>query len=107
MITHSNHLHTILDTPLQSGTSLQPGRKCWQGLLLPAPNCLLDFPIDGKGQSLSQYFPQGCRLSQACTELVEVNIAFRLLEAWRNLRLSTADFCSLYSGRYQIRFDTS
>jgi hypothetical protein len=35
------------------------------------------------------------------------NIAFRLLEAWRNLRLSPIDFCSLYNGRYQIRFDTS
>ena len=36
-----------------------------------------------------------------------MNIAFRLLEAWRNLRLSTTAFQQLYSGRYQIRFDSS
>lgn len=35
------------------------------------------------------------------------NIAFRLLEGWRNLRLSPSDFRELYSGRYQIRFDSS
>jgi hypothetical protein len=35
------------------------------------------------------------------------NIAFRLLEAWRNLRLSSNGFQGLYSGRYQIRFDSS
>lgn len=27
--------------------------------------------------------------------------------AWRDLQMSASDFCSLYSGRYQIRFDTS
>ena len=35
------------------------------------------------------------------------NIAFRLLEAWRNSRLSPAIFCELFKGRYQIRFDSS
>jgi hypothetical protein len=35
------------------------------------------------------------------------NIAFRLLEAWRNLRLSPSGFRSLYKGRYYIRFDSS
>ena len=35
------------------------------------------------------------------------NIAFRLLEAWRNLQLSQEAFCNLYNGHYQIRFDTS
>lgn len=35
------------------------------------------------------------------------NIAFRLLEAWRNLQLSTAAFHHLYNGRFQIRFDSS
>ncbi|MFN2249597.1 MAG: hypothetical protein ACK2U4_21090 [Candidatus Promineifilaceae bacterium] len=32
------------------------------------------------------------------------NIAFRLLEAWRNLRLSLADFQQLLDNRIQIRF---
>jgi hypothetical protein len=35
------------------------------------------------------------------------NIACRLLEAWRNLRLSSNAFQNLYKGRYQIRFDSS
>ena len=32
------------------------------------------------------------------------NIAFRLLEAWRNLRLSLADVQQLLDTRVQIRF---
>ena len=35
------------------------------------------------------------------------NIAFRLLEAWRNLQISAEEFPDFYGGRYQIRFDTS
>ena len=35
------------------------------------------------------------------------NIAFRLLEAWRNLRCDIRNFNNLYSGRFQIRLDTS
>lgn len=35
------------------------------------------------------------------------NIAFRLLEAWRNLRLGPQVFNSLYAGRFQIRLDSS
>jgi len=59
----------------------------------------LIFQLMEKGSLFRKAFPKGVGSLK--------NIAFRLLEAWRNLRLSTADFCSLYSGRYQIRFDTS
>ena len=52
-----------------------------------------------KGSLLRQAFPQGWGSSR--------NLAFRLLEAWRNLRLSPDEWVSLYGGRYQIRFDTS
>jgi len=52
-----------------------------------------------KGSLFRQAFPQGFGSLK--------NIAFRLLEAWRNLRLSLTAFCTLYSGRFQIRFDTS
>jgi len=57
------------------------------------------FQLMEKGSLFRNAFPKGLGSLK--------NIAFRLLEAWRNLRLSTAEFCSLYSGRYQIRFDTS
>lgn len=57
------------------------------------------FQLMEKGSLFRKAFPKGVGSLK--------NIAFRLLEAWRNLRLSTADFSSLYSGRYQIRFDTS
>lgn len=59
----------------------------------------LIFQLMEKGSLFRNTFPQGVGSLK--------NIAFRLLEAWRNLRLSFADFCSLYGGRYQIRFDTS
>jgi hypothetical protein len=52
-----------------------------------------------KGSLFRQAFPQGVGSLR--------NIAFRLLEAWRNLRLSPTAFCNLNSDRYQIRFDTS
>ena len=52
-----------------------------------------------KGSLLRQAFPQGWGSSR--------NLAFRLLEAWRNLRLSPDEWVSLYGGRYQIRFDSS
>jgi hypothetical protein len=52
-----------------------------------------------KGSLLRQAFPQGWGSAK--------NLAFRLLEAWRNLRLSLDEWVSLYGGRYQIRFDTS
>jgi hypothetical protein len=57
------------------------------------------FQLMEKGSLFRQAFPQGVGSLR--------NIAFRLLEAWRNLRLSPRAFCSLYSGRYQIRFDSS
>lgn len=59
----------------------------------------LIFQLMEKGSLFRSAFPKGVSSLK--------NIAFRLLEAWRNLPLSTAEFCSLYSGRYQIRFDTS
>ena len=57
------------------------------------------FQLMEKGSLFRQAFPQGVGSLK--------NIAFRLLEAWRNARLSPQAFCALYSGRYQIRFDTS
>jgi len=57
------------------------------------------FQLMEKGSLFRKAFPQGVGSLK--------NIAFRLLEAWRNLRLSPSDFCELYSGRYQIRFDSS
>lgn len=57
------------------------------------------FQLMEKGSLFRQAFPQGVGSLK--------NIAFRLLEAWRNARLTPEAFCALYSGRYQIRFDTS
>lgn len=57
------------------------------------------FQLMEKGSLFRQVFPQGVGSLK--------NIAFRLLEAWRNARLTPEAFCALYSGRYQIRFDTS
>ena len=59
----------------------------------------LIFQLLEKGSLFRKAFPQGVGSLR--------NIAFRLLEAWRNLRLSPADFCALYQDRYQIRFDSS
>jgi hypothetical protein len=57
------------------------------------------FQLLEKGSLFRQAFPQGVGSLR--------NIASRLLEGWRNLRLSPSAFCGLYSGRYQIRFDSS
>lgn len=57
------------------------------------------FQLIEKGSDFRKAFPNGVGGLR--------NIAYRLLEAWRNLRLSTTGFYSLYKGRYQIRFDTS
>ena len=57
------------------------------------------FQLMEKGSLFRKAFPKGVGSLK--------NIAFRLLEAWRDLRISTAGFCSLYAGRYQIRFDSS
>lgn len=59
----------------------------------------LIFQLMEKGCLFRKAFPQGVGSLK--------NIAFRLLEAWRNLKLSPSDFCALYQGRYQIRFDSS
>jgi hypothetical protein len=57
------------------------------------------FQLIEKGSPFRKAFPKGVGSLK--------NIAFRLLEAWRNLRLTPQAFCSLYQGRYQIRFDSS
>ena len=57
------------------------------------------FLLMEKGSLFRSSFPDGVGSLQ--------NIAFRLLEAWRNLRLSPAGFLSLYKGRYYIRLDSS
>ncbi len=59
----------------------------------------LIFQLIEKGSLFRIAFPNGVGSLR--------NIAFRLLEAWRNLRLSPAAFHHLYNGRFQIRFDSS
>jgi len=59
----------------------------------------LIFQLMQKGSLLRQAFPDGLRTAK--------NLAFRLLEAWRNLCLATADFLNLAEGAFQIRFDSS
>ena len=59
----------------------------------------LIFQLLQKGSLLRQVFPDGLRTAK--------NLAFRLLEAWRNLCLAAPDFLNLAEGRFQIRFDTS
>lgn len=51
------------------------------------------------GSLFGRAFPTGVGSSK--------NIAVRLLEAWRNLRLNAAMLERLLAGRFQIRFDTS
>lgn len=51
------------------------------------------------GSLFRQAFPKGVGSAK--------NLAFRLLEAWRNLRLTPAEYLTLSAGRFQIRFDTS
>jgi hypothetical protein len=52
-----------------------------------------------RGSLFRQAFPQGVGSAK--------NLALRLLEAWRNLRLTTTECLALFSGHIQIRFDTS
>lgn len=59
----------------------------------------LIFQLVQKGSLLRQMFPNSLRTAK--------NLAFRLLEAWRNLSLSASDFLALAEGRFQIRLDTS
>ncbi len=51
------------------------------------------------GSLFRQAFPKGVGSAK--------NLAFRLLEAWRNLRRTPAEILALLTGRFQIRFDTS
>ena len=57
------------------------------------------FQLVAKGSLFRQAFPKGVGSLQ--------NIAFRFLEAWRNLRLDTKGFLMLFNGKFQIRFDSS
>ncbi len=60
--------------------------------------CIL-FQLMQHGSLLAQAFPDRLRTAQ--------NLAFRLLEAWRNLSLTPEELFTLSSGVGQIRFDTS
>jgi hypothetical protein len=51
------------------------------------------------GSLFRHTFPHGVGSAQ--------NLAFRLLEAWRNVRRSLADLVTRATGRFQIRFDSS
>ncbi len=51
------------------------------------------------GSLFRQAFPKGVGSAK--------NLAFRLLEAWRNLRRTPVEVLALVAGRFQIRFDTS
>ncbi len=57
------------------------------------------FQLVAKGSLFHKAFPNGVGALK--------NIAFRLLEAWRNLRLNTKALFSLFGGKFQIRFDSS
>jgi hypothetical protein len=59
----------------------------------------LIFQLIEKGSLFRKAFPNGLGSLR--------NLAFRLLEAWRNLRLFPTAFQCLYHGRYPIRFDSS
>ena len=57
------------------------------------------FQLVAMGSLFRKAFPDGVGALK--------NIAFRLLEAWRNLRLNTKGLFSLFGGKFQIRFDSS
>lgn len=59
----------------------------------------LIFQLMEKGNLLQKVFPNGLRTAK--------ELAFRLLEAWRNLVIPVADLLRLGEGKYQIRFDSS
>jgi len=52
-----------------------------------------------KGSLLKKTFPSGFGSAK--------NLSFRLLEAWRNALLTKADFDTMCSAQFQIRFDSS
>jgi len=57
------------------------------------------FQLVEEGSLFRKAFPTGVGSSK--------NIALRLLEAWRNLRMGVAELERLWTARFQIRFDTS
>ena len=52
-----------------------------------------------KATLLKRHFPEGFGSAK--------NLAFRLLEAWRNVRMTKADITAAFQKRFQIRFDSS
>ena len=52
-----------------------------------------------KANLLKKDFPDGFGSAK--------NLAFRLLEAWRNVRMTPADITAALQKRFQIRFDSS
>ena len=74
----------------------QVARKVFYLLLQLA--CIF-FQVMQKGSLLLDAFPDRLRTAK--------NLAKRILEAWRNLALSSDDFLALGEGNFQIRFDTS
>jgi hypothetical protein len=70
--------------------------KIFYVLLHIAP---LIFQLVEKGSLFRQAFLKGVGSLK--------NIAFCLLEAWRNLRLNTNGLVNLFNGKFQIRFDSS
>lgn len=59
----------------------------------------LIFQLIEKGSLFRKAFPKGMGSQR--------NLAKRILEAWRNLKISPSDFRDLGEKRFQIRFDTS
>jgi hypothetical protein len=57
------------------------------------------FQLMEKGNLLQEAFPNGWSAAK--------NLAFFLLEAWRNLVISAAELLRLSEGNFQIRFNTS
>lgn len=85
------------DLNLEHAYSEDPvARKIFYLLLQLA--CIF-FQVMQKGSLLREAFPDRLRTAK--------NLAKRILEAWRNLSLSSADFLALGERNFQIRFDTS
>lgn len=57
------------------------------------------FQLVEKGSLFRKAFPKGVGSLK--------NIAFRMAEAWRNLRISSEEIIAMFSEKLQIRFDTS
>ena len=85
------------DLKLEHAYSQDPTARKVFYLLLQLAHLI--FQLLQKGSLLRQVFPDGLRTAK--------NLAFRLLEVWRNLSLSAPDFLALAEGHFQIRFDTS